>query len=187
MLITKVMNPCLNPVTLCNRRYTWAEESLSTWNLQRMKTTFSKRYKTTISSGYLHLQHSKIQNVLTQCLAHAKHHGEYKHTHHLHGAHYQMGDKHGKFCSCVTLSATISTKDNKCYMLWEGWYFKTERAISDQRLHWQLRFGRSLTVAQSKENRERNFRWEEKGIKEVSKTLILQVWETCRTTDRNTL
>ena len=28
-----------------------------------------------------------------------------------------------------------------------------------------------------RENRERNFRWEEKGMKEVSKTPVLQVWE----------
>ena len=70
----KVMNPRLSPVTLCNRRYTWAEEILSTWNLQRMKTTFSKRYKTAISSGHLHLKHSCPESTNSG----PKHHGEYR-------------------------------------------------------------------------------------------------------------
>lgn len=34
---------------------------------------------------------------------------------------------------------------------------------------------------------ERNFRREEKGMKEVIKTPGLQAWETCRTTDRHIL
>lgn len=45
VLITKekVMNSCLHSVTFCNRRYTWAEESLSTWNLQGRKTLLAKQ------------------------------------------------------------------------------------------------------------------------------------------------
>lgn len=111
MLITKekVTNPCLNPVTLCNRRYTWAEESLSTWNLQRMKTTFSERYKTTISSGHLHLKH-RNPKILTLCLPHSKI---------LRGAentvtaskgltiNQESWEKHDKFRSCMRLSAKM--------------------------------------------------------------------------------
>lgn len=45
VLITKekVMNSCLHSVTFCNRRYTWAEESLSTWNLQGRKPLLAKQ------------------------------------------------------------------------------------------------------------------------------------------------
>lgn len=124
------------PITLCNRRYTWAEESLSTWNLQRMKTTFSERYKTTISSGHLHLKH-RNPKILTLCLPHSKI---------LRGAentvtaskgltiNQESWEKHDKFRSCMRLSAKMQGVA-VIHALGRGIFFKSERTISDLWLH----------------------------------------------------
>lgn len=51
----KVRNSCLHSVTFCNRRYTWAEESLSTWNLQRKRQRLEERDSHVL--GHLHRKH----------------------------------------------------------------------------------------------------------------------------------
>ena len=52
----------------------------------------------------------------------------------------------------------------------------------------ELRLGGSQAEPRdSEQTRGRNFRWEEKRMKEVSKTPGLQAWETHRTTDSNIL
>lgn len=140
------------PITLCNRRYTWAEESLSTWNLQRMKTTFSERYKTTISSGHLHLKH-RNPKILTLCLPHSKI---------LRGAentvtaskgltiNHESWEKHDKFRSCMRLSAKMQGVA-VIHALGRGIFLSQKELSVTHGFISELRFGGSQAEAQDLE------------------------------------
>ena len=67
--------------------------------------------------------------------------------------------------------------------------FSSEKELSvTQGFTGELRSGGSQAEAwDAQQTWERNFRREEKGMKEVIKTAGLQAWATCRTTDRHTL
>ena len=67
--------------------------------------------------------------------------------------------------------------------------FSSEKELSvTQGFTGELRSGGSQAEAwDAQQTWERNFRREEKGMKEVIKTAGLQAWASCRTTDRHTL
>ena len=151
-----------------------------------MKTTFSKRYKIPISSCHLCWKHSRPKmwiQLPTACWAPWWAENT---ANHLRRAHFQLGEARKTW----RVLQVCKTKCQNEYRRWrtlnaqEVWFFKWERAISDPRIHWWTEIWRvpgwSMGCIQTW---ERNFRREEKGMKEVIKTPGLQAWESCRTTD----